>query len=108
MLVGDGTIIEEGALVGAAAVGSYVHVGKRAIVVGAIAMGRGLRGCHDAAAAALVDGCFFASQGACCMLKDCCKIEDDAVVPPNTVVPSFAIFGGSPGAIPAILLTILC
>jgi carbonic anhydrase/acetyltransferase-like protein (isoleucine patch superfamily) len=33
MLVGDGTIIEEGALVGAAAVGSYVHVGKRAIVV---------------------------------------------------------------------------
>eukprot|EP00045_Choanoeca_perplexa_P015014 m.180982 g.180982 ORF g.180982 m.180982 type:complete len:185 (+) comp16868_c0_seq4:3241-3795(+) len=66
MMVGDGTIIEEGALVGAAAVGSYVHVGKRAIV------------------------------GPCCMLKDCCKIEDDAVVPPNTVVPSFAIFGGSP------------
>ena len=38
----------------------------------------------------------FMFQGRRCVLQDCCMIEDGAIVPPETVVPTFARFGGSP------------
>ena len=37
------------------------------------------------------------SQGRFAIIKDCAKIEDDTVIAPGTVVPSHAVFSGSPG-----------
>ncbi len=37
------------------------------------------------------------AQGKRCILKDCCVILDDTVLAPGTVVPSYTVFGGSPG-----------
>lgn len=37
------------------------------------------------------------TQGKFTIIKDCVKIADNTTIPPNTVVPTLACFGGSPG-----------
>ncbi|KAJ3009968.1 hypothetical protein HKX48_007649 [Thoreauomyces humboldtii] len=66
MKIADHVYIGEGAVVEAAQVGSYVHIGRDAVI------------------------------GRFAVIKDCCRILDGAVVPPNTVVPSFSVYGGAP------------
>jgi len=39
------------------------------------------------------------TQGKFTIIKDCVKIADNTTIPPNTVVPTLACFGGSPGQI---------
>lgn len=65
--IGDHVVIEEGTVVNAAQVGSYVHIGKNCVI------------------------------GRRSVLKDCCAIADNTVLPPETVVPPFTMYGGSPG-----------
>lgn len=65
--IGDHVFIDEGSIVNATQVGSYVHIGKNCVI------------------------------GRRCVLKDCCAIADNTVLPPETVVPPFTVFSGSPG-----------
>jgi len=65
--IGDNVFIGEGSVVNAAVIGSYVYIGKNCII------------------------------GRRCVLKDCCMVADNTVLAPETVVPSFAIYSGSPG-----------
>ncbi len=65
--IGDHVFIEEDCVIIAAQIGSYVHIGKNAVI------------------------------GRRCLLKDCCAIAEKAVLAPDTVVPPFAIMAGSPG-----------
>ncbi|XP_065220090.1 dynactin subunit 5 [Planococcus citri] len=67
MRIGDHVFIGENSVVSAADVGSYVYIGKDVVI------------------------------GRRCILKDCSMIADGTVLPPETVVPSFARYGGSPG-----------
>lgn len=58
--------MEDDCVINAASIGSYVHIGKGAII------------------------------GRRSVLKDCCAIAPNAVVPPETMIPPFAYFDGSP------------
>jgi len=64
--IGDYVHIEEDCIVSAASIGSYIHIGRGSVL------------------------------GRHCVLKDCCWIEENSVLAPGTVVPHFAIFGGTP------------
>jgi dynactin-5 len=37
------------------------------------------------------------AQGKFTIIKDCAKIEDNSIIAPGTIIPSFAIYSGSPG-----------
>ncbi|KAF2071209.1 hypothetical protein CYY_007477 [Polysphondylium violaceum] len=65
--IGDHVLIEEGCVISAASIGSYVYIGKNCVI------------------------------SKRCILKDCCYIPDNTVLPPDTVVPSFTTFSGTPG-----------
>ncbi|XP_064478998.1 dynactin subunit 5-like isoform X2 [Ornithodoros turicata] len=65
--IGDHVFIDEGSVINAACVGSYVYIGKNCLV------------------------------GRRSVLKDCCMIMDNTVLAPETVVPAFAVYSGSPG-----------
>ncbi|KAJ3323575.1 hypothetical protein HDV06_001599 [Boothiomyces sp. JEL0866] len=61
--VGDFVFIDDNTLVEAAAIGSFVHIGKNCVIGGSV------------------------------VIKDCCKILDGAIIPPGTVVPPFTVYG---------------
>lgn len=88
--MGDHVFVGERAIVSAAVVGSYVYIGKNAVIV------------SDFSPAHSVFTILFnfthnlSLQGRRCVLKSCCYIEDGAVIPPETVVPSFTRFAGNP------------
>ncbi|KAG0422771.1 hypothetical protein HPB47_001434 [Ixodes persulcatus] len=65
--IGDHVFIDEGSVVNAAHVGSFVFIGKNCVI------------------------------GRRCVLKDCCMVADNTVLAPETVVPAFAVFSGCPG-----------
>lgn len=65
--IGDFVLVGKGSQVQAARIGSFVDIG---------------------------DNCEISKD---CMLSDCCRILENTVLAPGTVVPPFAIFGGSPG-----------
>eukprot|EP01134_Creolimax_fragrantissima_P003013 CFRG3013T1 len=67
--IGDYVVIEEGSVINAAVVGSYVHIGKSVVI------------------------------GQRCIIKDCVRIEDGAVLPPDMIVAPFSIVSGSPAKI---------
>ncbi|KAG1473807.1 hypothetical protein G6F56_000737 [Rhizopus delemar] len=69
MKIGDHVTIGEGSIVEAATIGSHVSIGKNCII------------------------------GRFAIIKDCCCILDNTIIAPNTVVPSFSVYGGSPGII---------
>ncbi|XP_075251469.1 dynactin subunit 5-like [Convolutriloba macropyga] len=64
--IGDCVYVEEDVILQATSVGSYVHIGKGSVI------------------------------GKRAKLGDCSAILPGSYVPPDTVVPTFAIFGGSP------------
>jgi dynactin-5 len=65
--IGDNVYIGEGSVVNAAVIGSYVYIGKNCVI------------------------------GRRCVLKDCAMVADNTVLAAETIVPSFAIYKGSPG-----------
>ncbi|KAJ3141921.1 hypothetical protein HK100_005317 [Physocladia obscura] len=67
--IGDFVHIGEGSIVEAAQIGSYVQIGKNCVI------------------------------GRFAIIKDCTKILDNTVIAPNCIVPSFSVYGGSPGAL---------
>lgn len=88
--------VGERAVINAAIVGSYIYIGKNAVIVrirhtrvNFIYTNRS-NGITERVSACST------TQGRRCVLKDCCYIEDGAVVPPETVVPSFTRFAGNP------------
>lgn len=95
--------IGEGAVVSAASIGSYVYIGKNAVIVSNFWK---FQCCHCSSNWVLSN----CSQGRRCVIKDCCIIEDGAVVPPETTVASFMKFTakgtiegdqGNPNFVPA-------
>lgn len=117
MSIGDMVTVEENAVVEAAQIGSYVHIGKNCVIVRVATAGHrqeasgqcALRSttlvarrcrlfCHRAPFQPMCC-CSIVScvQGRRCLLKDCCRIEDGTVLAPDTIVPPFCVFGGSPG-----------
>ncbi|KAL6050313.1 Dynactin subunit 5 [Balamuthia mandrillaris] len=66
LTIGDYVTIEESCIINAATIGSYVHIGKDAII------------------------------SRRCVLKDCCYIKEGSVLAPDTVVPPFTVYGGNP------------
>ncbi|KAF8467232.1 trimeric LpxA-like protein [Kalaharituber pfeilii] len=69
MKLGDHVFVGEGSVVEAAVVGSWVKIGKDCVI------------------------------GKFAIIKDCVKIEDGTVIAPNTVIPSFSLVRGRPGAV---------
>jgi len=67
--VGDYVLIEEDCVVSAVSIGSFVHIGPRAVV------------------------------GASSVLKDCCYVMPGSVIPPDSVIPPFSIVGGNPARV---------
>jgi len=65
--IGDHCLIEEDVIIESGQIGSFVHIGKGAII------------------------------GKRCILKDCCRILPGTILGPDTVVPPFAVFAGTPG-----------
>jgi len=65
--IGDNVFIGEGSVINAAMIGSYVYIGKNCVI------------------------------GRRAVLKDCCMIADNTVIAADSVVPTFAIYKGSPG-----------
>jgi dynactin-5 len=107
MNIGESVIIEAAAVVSAAQIGSYVHIGKNCVIVSPETPPWRSRRVVFSPRLPLTGGLppgapFPPLQGRRCVLKDCCRIEDDAVLPPDTVVPPFTIFGGNPGSMGAI------
>ena len=113
--VGARTVVE------AAAIGSCVQIGSDCVIVGhrrchrARAMRtRCARDVHAACARLPLPSspcCFLplehrtsrtllcVLQGPRCILRDCCCLQDGTVLAADTVVPPFAMFGGSPGVL---------
>lgn len=69
MKIGDHVHIGEGTVVEAASIGSFVMIGKNCVI------------------------------GRFAIIKDCVNIEDGTIIAPNTVIPSFSVYAGSPGAL---------
>jgi hypothetical protein len=69
MKLGDHVFIGEGAVVEAAMVGNFVHIGAGAVI------------------------------GKFTIIKDCVRIEEGTVVAPNTVIPPFSRVAGRPGVV---------
>ncbi|KAF8545475.1 trimeric LpxA-like protein [Trichophaea hybrida] len=69
MKLGDHVFIGEGAVVEAAMVGSFVHIGAGSVI------------------------------GKFSIIKDCVRIEEGTVVAPNTVIPPFSRVAGRPGVV---------
>ncbi|TGZ82938.1 dynactin [Ascodesmis nigricans] len=69
MKLGDHVFIGDGAVVEAAIIGSYVHIGKDCVI------------------------------GKFAIIKDCVKIEDGTVIAPNSVIPPFSLVAGRPGVV---------
>ncbi|KAI8622618.1 dynactin subunit p25 [Chytriomyces sp. MP71] len=67
MKMGDYVHIGENSIVEAASIGSHVQIGKNCVV------------------------------GRFAIIKDCVQILDNTVIAPNCVIPSFSVYGGSPG-----------
>ncbi|XP_063899955.1 dynactin subunit 5-like [Zophobas morio] len=67
LVIGDFVTIEDGCVIQASFIGSYVKIGRNCIV------------------------------GQRCVLKDCCELKDDTTLPSDSVVPPFTLYGGSPG-----------
>lgn len=65
--INDFVSIDEGSVVEAASIGSYVLIGKDCVI------GNGS------------------------VIKDCVRVLDDSYVAPNSVIRPFAIYGGNPG-----------
>lgn len=103
LVIGEHVFIGEGAVVSAASVGSYVYIGKNAIIVSPFR--------KPILSTNLIEYFVFnCTQGRRCVIKDCCIIEDGAVVPPETTVASFMKFTakgtiegdqGNPNFVPA-------
>ncbi|KAA8902614.1 trimeric LpxA-like protein [Sphaerosporella brunnea] len=69
MKLGDHVFIGEGAVVEAAMVGNFVHIGAGAVI------------------------------GKFAIIKDCVRIEEGTVVAPHTVIPPFSRVAGRPGVV---------
>lgn len=85
MKLGDHVFIGDGAVVEAAIIGSYVHIGKDCVIV------------SDVCLVVRIDADF--SQGKFAIIKDCVKIEDGTVIAPNSVIPPFSLVAGRPGVV---------
>lgn len=73
MTIGDYVVIEKGAIIESASVGSHVHFGANCTI------------------------------GPRTIISNCCRFEDGTVLPPGTVVPPFSHYGGNPGVLLATL-----
>jgi len=82
MKIGDHVHIGANSVIEAATIGNHVEIGKNCIIVRRIP----LQLSSDQS-----------PQGKFTIIKDCVKIADNTTIPPNTVVPTLAYFGGSPG-----------
>lgn len=71
--IGDYVYIEDDCVINAASIGSYVHIGKGAVI------------------------------GRRSVLKDCCSIAPNSVVPPETIIPPYSHFSGIPGTLNLIM-----
>lgn len=77
--------IGEGAVVEAALVGSFVHIGA---------------GCVIVYPPRCSDECPLThAQGKFTIIKDCVRIEEGTVIAPNTVIPPFSRVAGRPGVV---------
>lgn len=103
MHIGDHVFIGEGAVVSAAVVGSFVYIGRNAIIVWFYLV-------KKTTVFDINFRKFFLSKGRRCVLKDCCVIEDGAILPPETTVASFMSYTvhgkleggqGNPNCVPA-------
>lgn len=97
--MGDHVFVGERAVVNAAIVGSYIYIGKNAVIVRIDISCANIRiysYISTQRERERIVSALSTTQGRRCVLKDCCYIEDGAVVPPETVVPSFTRFAGNP------------
>ncbi|KAI5793062.1 trimeric LpxA-like protein [Geopyxis carbonaria] len=69
MKLGDHVFVGEGAVVEAAILGNYVHIGKDCVI------------------------------GKFTIIKDCVRIEEGTVIAPGTVIPPFSLVSGRPGVV---------
>lgn len=78
--IGDYVEIGNESVVEAVSIGSFVRIGKRCVIVSLVLP----ISSND-------------SKGEFCVIKDCAVVLDGSVIAPLTVVPSFSVYGGSPG-----------
>lgn len=88
MKIGDHVHIGAGSVIEAATIGNHVEIGKNCIIVSPT--------CNTCTI--WKTNVWF--EGKFTIIKDCVKIADNTVIPPNTVIPTLALFGGSPGKTP--------
>lgn len=110
MQIGDYVFVGEGTIVEAAAIGSYVRIGKNCVIVRLTSRSPAplappppppplifvfaVGFCSQISPFSF--SFFLFTQGKNTVLKDCCEIADDTVVPPSSVIPSFCLYGGVP------------
>jgi dynactin-5 len=90
--IGDYVVIEDDAVINASNIGSYVHIGKGAIIVSFLLMFKKIIFFFKIC---IVDFLFL--KGRRSIIKDCCAIAAGSVVPSETTIPPYAFFSGVPG-----------